>query len=110
MALCGKVEVAVHRGDGYIFTGVGAWGWRRDFDWEEIDSVYLSRGPRPRLGGIVLAGPERIKFGTFPLSEERRTFMVHVLLTMLCAHDKETIGVDESFAASAQLRGFRTGD
>src|SRR5205823_11759387 len=87
MALHGRIEISVQEGDGNMFVGVGSWGWKKAFRWDEVTSVYITRPhwieKQPLSVGVVLLGREPLKFGEFPLSEERRIFVARVLATML---------------------------
>jgi hypothetical protein len=88
MGLCGKIEIRVMGNNGRVFAGIGSYGKTITFSWDEVHSVYVSRGhwadPKGYRRGIVLVGRERVKFfGTWPLNIERRDFLVHALATML---------------------------
>jgi hypothetical protein len=88
MSAWGRVTITVEGDVGRIFAGLGSWGRTEVFSRHEVSEVYESRrhwsDPRGMRAGIVLqSGQKRIKFGQYPLSEARRTFIVGVLRQML---------------------------
>ena len=85
MAVAGKVEVLVEGNDGLIFTGMGPFGWRRRFSWDDIHQViedlttWSNNGRHREI--ITLVGTTNVSFGAF-LTEPRRLFMLQVLRKM----------------------------
>jgi hypothetical protein len=86
MTIAGKVTIRVDGGDGEVFAGVGPFGWRRRFRWDDVDRVeetatsYQSPGNSGRM--LALEGRTRVTFGSM-LSQERRYFFLQVLRRML---------------------------
>jgi len=86
MSVVGKVTIRVEDGDGVIFTGVGALGWRRRVRWDDVDRVeeiatsFQSPGNSGRM--LALEGKTRLTFGSM-LRQERRYFFRQVLRRML---------------------------
>ena len=86
MTIVGKVMIRVEDGDGVIFTGVGALGWRRRFQWDDVNRVeeivtsYQSPGNSGRM--LALEGKTRLTFGSM-LNQGRRYFFLQVLRRML---------------------------
>jgi hypothetical protein len=82
MTALGKVIVTVQNQKGTVFAGVGYIGWKRHFDWNEMQIIREEKSERSYPGGhsngIVLEGKRRLKFGTM-LNEERRYFVVQSL-------------------------------
>ncbi|MEX0715199.1 MAG: hypothetical protein WD066_01360, partial [Planctomycetaceae bacterium] len=82
MAVCGKVVVGVIDDQGTVFVGVGSIGWRRRFDWREVNCIreesHTAGYPGGYMRGILLEGKSRLKFGT-NLNEQRRYFMLNAL-------------------------------
>ena len=91
MTIVGKVVIRVEDGDGVIFTGVGALGWRRRFRWDDVNRVeeivtsYQSPGNSGRM--LALEGKTRLTFGSM-LNQGRRYFFLQVLRRMLRATTK----------------------
>lgn len=88
LSVAGKTEVSVDRERGRVFTGVGAIGWSRTFDWDAIDRVredqihYSMRGPMVPGLAISLEGRRRIRFGMM-LSVDRGYFVAQTLKAKL---------------------------
>jgi hypothetical protein len=43
MSICGKIEVVVDGDSGTISKGIGAMGWKRRFDWDQIKKIRISK-------------------------------------------------------------------
>jgi hypothetical protein len=82
MAVCGKVVVRVLDSEGVVFTGVGPFGWRRPFNWDDVTMVRVersfTRNNSSQAMTIVLDGPRKLRFGS-GLTENRRDFIANVL-------------------------------
>ncbi len=77
----GKVEVVVGS-ESYVFVGVGTIGWKRRFDWDEIESIRESSASgfsSNRYSAIYLEGQTRIKFGQYLSNESRKFFLIDTL-------------------------------
>ncbi len=88
MMLCGKITVTVQNNLGYVFTGVGPFGWKRRFRWDDMKTI--SEGPGifgmrsnygNRLAVILMEGKTRLAFGSL-LSEEKSYFVLQALRKM----------------------------
>lgn len=80
MAIAGKVEVSLGP-ESSVFTGIGAFGWRRRFAWSGVrtirdEATYRSRGGRTLQ--IVLEGAQRISFGR-GVSDQRLYYVLNAL-------------------------------
>jgi len=42
MSICGKVVVEINGRDGTVFSGIGPMGWRRRFDWAQVQKIRIS--------------------------------------------------------------------
>lgn len=85
MSVCGKVVIRVDRNHGSVFTGVGPFGWRRRFDWREVQSVkepVSANSDSANSKSIALEGEDRLVFGS-GLNEARRYFVLQALRRML---------------------------
>ncbi len=82
MMIFGKVVVSVEGQGGEVFTGLGPMGWRRPFNWAEVESIgeELSSTSSNNSSShvIVLKGPKELKFGSM-LNDKRRCFMLNML-------------------------------
>lgn len=91
MAVCGRVVVAVERGNGRVFVGVGPCGWTRRFDWNAITAVEEEYPGYDYSGStgvaISLVGQSRVKFGSM-LTEARRYFVLQTLRKLLALRGK----------------------
>ena len=84
MAFAGKIVVEVDSGMGTVFMGFAGIGWKRRFQWDEVDVVMsdISFSNRRNLQHVItLEGATRIQFGT-GLSEARRFFLLNALKTL----------------------------
>ncbi len=85
MPICGKVEVEVDEDSGNIFTGIGAIGWKRRFDWNQIGKIRLSKIYNPSGMGnqqqIALEG-EKVFLLAKNVKAERLRFMLIALRLM----------------------------
>jgi hypothetical protein len=82
MACFGKVELRIRDGRGKVFTGIGAVGWTRSFNLDEVDRIE-EQGTNTRYPGaqgtsIVLIGKTLLRCAS-NVSEPRRYFLVNVL-------------------------------
>ncbi len=86
MKIVGKVVNSAEGYDGSIFTGVGGYGWKRNFSWSDVDRVREDVGSMMGQNAhhqvIRLEGRRRISFG-FMLSDEKRYFLLKTLETLL---------------------------
>ncbi len=93
MAICGKSEVRLRGQRGEVFVGIGSIGWKRRFDFADVDAVVESmsstRYPgRDHNGGVIeLNGKSTLRFGS-NLSEARRYFILHSLRTYMAVAKK----------------------
>jgi hypothetical protein len=92
MSVCGRIDVAIDRNDGQIFTGVGPFGWTRHFDWDSIHTVeedqcfgYHASGSHGRI--ISLVGQSRVKFGSM-LTDARRFYLLQALRKLLASRSR----------------------
>lgn len=90
MAICGKVEVRLRGRQGVIFTGVGALGWKRPIDLNDVNSITESpwavNYPGNHRGGILLDGRKRLRFAS-NVSEARRIFILNALKSIKAGSD-----------------------
>jgi hypothetical protein len=78
MMVFGKNEITLTKAGGTIFTGMGAFGIRKRFNWTDIQTVRESLSYARRGGNqvqITLEGSKRITFGMF-LNSARRYFVM----------------------------------
>ena len=47
MPICGKVEIVVDGNFGTISTGIGVMGWKRRFEWDQINKIRISQYYQP---------------------------------------------------------------
>lgn len=93
MAIWGKSEVRLRGQNGEVFVGIGSLGWKRRFNFEDIDSVdetlTTTNYPGRNTSGnvIELSGKSTLRFGS-NLSEPRRYFMLHALRAYMSAAKK----------------------
>jgi hypothetical protein len=83
-ATFGKVEVRVDGDLGTVFNGVGRVGWRRSFDWGQIQKIrifkiYITNFPTKL--GISLEGDQVVNFAK-GMKTERLHFMLIALRVM----------------------------
>ena len=82
MTIGGRVTVTVNGGEGVIFTGVGAVGWRRRFSWREVKAIRCTERRNGRnystVKQITFEGAKRMNFAS-GLKEARLDFMYAVL-------------------------------
>jgi hypothetical protein len=81
MWMFGKTVVTVKDNAGTLFVGIGTVGWRRSFDWRNVDFIRkeASRWGRGLRTRIALDGPDlHLKFGT-DISEKRKDYMLRIL-------------------------------
>jgi hypothetical protein len=82
-ALLGRTEVRITGTQGVLFTGIGAFGWRRRFDASQVKDVRIFQ-KHNREGSdtfsilIEVRDGKQIKFGSM-LSNERRQFFLGAL-------------------------------
>jgi hypothetical protein len=86
MSFCGKVEVTCEGDDGWIFMGIGRFGWTRSFNWASITGI-KEDSPSYRHAGdsgqvISLIGAGRLKFGSM-VTDQRRYYLIHGLRCFL---------------------------
>ena len=88
MSVCGKIILTVDNDMGHIFTGVGAIGWKRYFDWASITRIeddHLGLHYSGSQGLVIaLVGKTRLKFGSM-LTESRRFFFLQGLRKLLAS-------------------------
>ena len=77
----GKISLTVINNEGNIFTGIGATGFQRKFNWRNIKSV-SEKNEGKNNTSIVLEGKERVVFGNM-LNSERRYFVIELLKKMI---------------------------
>lgn len=83
MMIAGKVEV-IQRGNEFsVFTGVGKFGWTRNYSWSDFSAAREEGGRtgfnwNHRNVVIILEGKQRVAFGTM-LSEKRRYFLLSAI-------------------------------
>jgi hypothetical protein len=91
MSLGGRSEVRMSGGDGVVFTGIGAMGWKNRFDTSGVKDVRIddrhwrdSDGDRHRKTNVVIetASGKHIAFGSM-FTEERRTFVAGAVRSSL---------------------------
>lgn len=83
MAICGKVELTIDGYTGLVFVGIGSIGWKRQFDWSLVKSIYEEKGAaNNNQACIVIDGEGLLRFGT-GLSDERRRFVLNTLKYLL---------------------------
>jgi hypothetical protein len=94
MAVFGKVEMQLDRFGGTIFTGIGAFGSRREFEWKYVSSIYENQISHKRRGNkntkIVLVGKKSFSFG-LSLSDKRRKYLFQsfeIILSMQKANKR----------------------
>ena len=85
MCICGEVEIEVDEDSGTVFKGIGAIGWKRRFDWNQITKIRLSKIYNPSGMGnqqqIALEG-EKVLLLAKNVKAERLRFMLIALLLM----------------------------
>lgn len=91
LSVFGRMRVTVDGARVEAFTGLGALGWTKQADWDEVTAVRITtsgitQNNQPMMC-VELDGPKPIKFGSF-ISEERREFIAAVLHRMLQQRDR----------------------
>jgi hypothetical protein len=86
MSICGKVEIEVDGDSGTIFKGIGAMGWKRRFDWNQIKKIRISKyyypsGNRKSEQQITFEGEKVVSFAK-GIKAERVRFMLIALRLM----------------------------
>jgi hypothetical protein len=84
LALFGKVEVRVEGDAGTVFNGIGRVGWKRHFNWGQIEKIRVSKLYRtdfPTRLRISLEGDSTISFAK-GVSTERLRFLLIALRVM----------------------------
>ena len=81
MSVCGKTTVKVDGDEGVIFTGVGAVGWRRRFNWRSVSAIRRTEktGNRGSTSEqITFEGEKRMNFAA-GIKTERLDFLLAIL-------------------------------
>ncbi len=91
MAIWGKVEIRLRDQLGTIFVGIGRLGWRRTFNWDDVETI-TEEGtkmnyPGGQGAGIALSGRTKLVFGS-NLNEARRYFILNALKQLKARHGK----------------------
>lgn len=84
MAIWGKVELTLTKQGGKIFTGIGAIGFTKKFDWSEVSTVQekVVTSKKSQYTSISLEGKKRISFGK-GLSDNRRYYIFRTVKSIL---------------------------
>lgn len=87
VCLFGHVEVRVRGPRGVVFTGVGPYGWRREFDATAVTGVRLdvvdsADAEREAIHAIRLDADRRIRFAVFA-DKRRRDWLAGALMATL---------------------------
>jgi len=87
MSICGKVEIEVDGDSGIIFKGIGALGWKRRFDWDQIKKIRISKyyyplrtATRKPEQQITLEGEKVVSFAKGVKSERLRFMLIALRL------------------------------
>src|SRR5262249_9780923 len=82
MMVCGKTVIWTDRDDGYVFAGVGPFGWTRHFQWSTITGIEEELVPIRQMGSsgrmISLVGDTKLTFGSL-VNDPRRYFLLRGL-------------------------------
>lgn len=82
----GRCEVRLRGGEGFIFTGVGPFGWKRTFDAGQVKSVRLSKTTwsknEEHQPCILIEADKTHRFGSL-LASERRAWMTSALRQLI---------------------------
>lgn len=81
MAIAGKTELTLGKYNGTIFNGVGKIGFKKKFNWQDINGVSMiySKGRNGRnVKTICLTAQKDIKFGS-TLKEERKYYLYRAI-------------------------------
>jgi hypothetical protein len=95
----GRVRLTVDLDRLTIFTGIGRIGSSMTHEWSSFQTVREEETEENASLRIVLEGTKRAQFGQ-GLSNERRTFLVNVLRTMLPPHRTKTVAATTEVPAS----------
>ena len=82
MTIWGKVEITFDKTGGTAFTGVGKFGIKKTFRWDEVDQIIERRSKwnnnNNNQTAITLEGAKRITFGT-GLNDNRKYYLLRSL-------------------------------
>lgn len=82
MSIWGKVEIKIDKLGGVIFTGLGKFGIKKTFSWDDVSTVRESvsnlKYPGSNGGDILIEGKKRISFGK-GLNQSKRYYLYRSL-------------------------------
>jgi len=86
MTVCGRIVIRVHNNEGSVFTGVGRLGFRKRFNWKQINCVVEqdSHSSGRITRNLFLDGEEIVKIGNFG-NDKRQRYVRAVLKAMIAA-------------------------
>ncbi len=100
MGICGKAVVRRQGDAGEVFTGVGALGFRRRFNWSQVQSMRITKGYGRsfRSEQITLQGVQKVHFGS-NLGPRRLEFILGALRQI--DRDRQSARAETDFATKS---------